>query len=448
VAIPLVILLAVLRPTSSPTPGALEQGEVYLQHKQYAAAETALKRAIEADPGSARAHGNLALALLAQRKTKEAVAEARLAVAFGPDSAEAHYIFGLTLSADGHPIDAARQYEQAVALKPGEAGPQAALAAAYAAVEDPRTRAAYECLSALRPKDFRPRADLADYLWRTAKLEDGNTVMVEAIAAFPSEPGLPARYGRALAQQERLLDAAAALEAARQLGATDASSMALLAKVYEEAGRVADAQGVLADAVAIHPDDAALAHDLGRLWLAEGRVDEAFTLLERAATAVPGSAEYALDYGRALEARGNLEQAEAAYRSAVRLSPNLPRAHYALGRLLQREGKKDEAERELAAHHALYERARQIVAANTAADARASLAWSELNAGRASQALQLFQALPESPDSLKGQALACQRLGRHAEAVQALEKARSLSPEDGRLEILLVAEKSQAEAAR
>jgi tetratricopeptide (TPR) repeat protein len=56
----------------------------------------------------------------------------------------------------------------------------------------------------------------------------------------------------------------------------------------------------------------------------------------------------------------------------------------------------------------------------------------------------MFQALPESADSLAGSAEALSRLGRHAEALRALEKARDLAPEDRHIEALLAAERSRA----
>ena len=437
------LLTALLAPDPTPTQGPLERGELYLQHKQYAKAEAALEAAVAADPTSARAHGNLALALLPQHKIREAVAEARLAAAFGPESAEARYIYGLALSADGKPVEAAREYERAVALKPGEPGPLAALAASYAAAEDPRTAGTYEKLIALKPADARYRADYVEYLWRIQKLDEADAAMRAAIAAFPSNPDLPLRYGRALAQQERFADAAAALETARKLGVTDAATLALLASVYERAGQNDAARAALAAAVAAHPGEIALEHDLGRLWLADGKVAEAFPHLEKAVLAQPGNAAYQLDYGRALESQGKLEAAEQAYRRAVALSPNLPRAHYALGRLLQREGKKEEAERELAIHHSLYEKGRQLVSAADVRDSATALAWAELNQGRAAQALIRFTALPPSAEALRGQALALQRLGRHADAVRVLERASALAPDDARIELLLVTERSR-----
>lgn len=440
-------LIASVAAAAPPTPDELTRAEGLLGRKDYAGAEALLRQVIGSEPGNARAHGNLALALLPQKKVREAVAEGRLAAAFGPRSPEARYIYGMTLMADGRPLEAAREYEQAVALKPGEPGPLSALAGAYAAAEDARAVETYEKLIVLRPKDPRVRAQLAEYLWRAEKTSEGNAVMERAVAAFPSDADLVLRYGRALAQQERFVDAAAALETARRLQSIDAATFGLLAEAYRWANQVESARSALAAGIAAFPDDASLQHELGRLWLADGKPDVALPYLERAVRERPGAGDFQLDYGRAMEASGDLEGAEAAYRRAIQNSPQLPGAHFALGRLLQRKGKKEEAERELATHRALYERALQIVAQAQVNGSVTSLAWTELNAGKAAEALARFKALPESPDSLRGQALALQRLGRHAEAVGTLERARTLAPEDARLGLMLATERSRAAQA-
>src|SRR5262249_55278643 len=183
------------------------------------------------------------------------------------------------------------------------------------------------------------------------------------------------RGRRALARPAGCADAAEPLEAARHLGADDAATLALLADVYERAGRVEEARATLGAAVTRYPGDPALAHALGRLWLADGKTEAAYPQLENAALARPSAAADQLDSGRVLEASGRMADAEAAYRRAITLSPNLPAAHYALGRLLQREDRKEEAQKELATHHALYERGRRLVAAADVQDAETSLAW-------------------------------------------------------------------------
>ena len=433
--------------TPVPTPGPLERGEKLLAARQYEKATTQLRKAIEADPTSARAHGDLALALMALQKNREAVDAARLAAAFGPQLPEARYIYGLALAANGRPVEAARELEKAVALKPGEAAPLLALAAAYAAAEDQRAAATYEKLVALRPADVKVRADFADYLWRIDKNAEGNRVAEQAIAAFPSNAELLIRYAQALLLQERALDAAQALEKARTLGSRSALTFALLAAADEQAGNAEAARAVLEAGIETYPNDASLRQNLGRLWLAEGQAAKALPQLEEAARLNPRGVQVLLDLGRALETLGRLDEAEAAYRRAIVLAPNTPRAHYALGRLFQRQGKSAEAQRELEIHHKLYERSREAIAHYDVESAEMAYAWAEWHKGNAGVALARFQALPETPETLRGAALALARLERHAEAVAALERAKALAPDDGRIELLLVTERAQSQVA-
>ena len=137
--------------------------------------------------------------------------------------------------------------------------------------------------------------------------------------------------------------------------------------------------------------------------------------------------------------------AEAEYRRAVELSPNLPGAHYALGRLLQREGKKEEADRELATHHDLYERALHAVSASNAQKASAALAWKELEAGKASEALTRFRVPAREPrlPSGSGPGPLPPAAATRRPFVRSRRPAQ-LAPDDHRIELLLVTERSRA----
>ncbi len=430
--------------TPGPDSFALTQAEALLERRDYRGAEIALRKILEADPSNARAHGNLALALLEQKRLPEAIDEGRLAAAFAPDLPEARYIYGMTLSRGGRPVDAAREFEKAVAGRPDSPGLLGALAAAYAATGDDRTVATYTRLIALKPDDRRAYVELSEYLWRIDRHAEGNRVIADARKAFPEDRDVALRQGRAFVHQDLAVDAVAALEAARRLGAGDAATFELLASAYARTNTPGAARGALEAGIAAHPDDAALRHDLGRLLLSEGMSAEALPQLEKAAASPGATAAMALDLGRALEALGRPAEAEAAFRSAIRLSPGLAGAHFALGRLLQRQGRKDEAERELAAHRDLYEKGLQRVAAADARSAELNHAWAELNHGNAVSSLARFQALPETAEVLRGRALALSRMGKHRDAAASIARALELAPGDPRLELLLVTERSRA----
>jgi len=208
-------------PPSDPLrPDPIQSAEKLLEKRDYRGAELAFREILKTEPSNARAHGNLALALLEQKKTREAIDEARLAAAFGPDQPEARYIYGWALLEGGRPEEAARELEKAVAARPNAAPALSALADAYAATKDPRAPEAREKLILLEPGNAGHRAALAELYWRDAKSADGNRIAEEAIAAIPANADLQIRYGRALVQQGRFLDGVKHLEAARALGAS------------------------------------------------------------------------------------------------------------------------------------------------------------------------------------------------------------------------------------
>jgi predicted Zn-dependent protease len=439
-------LLAAVLAAASPDP--LADAERILQKRDYRGAELAFREILKTDPSNARAHGNLALALLGQKKSREAIDEARLAAAFGPKQPEARYIYGRALLEGGRPQEAARELEVAVAARPDSAPAVATLAAAYGASGDPRAAPLREKLIALEPKVPAHRAALAELYWGEERFADGNRVAEEAIVVFPKDSDLRVRYGRAMLQQMRFLDSAAQIEEARRLGVTTEASLLLLASAYREGGRADDAEGVLTVAIREYPSSAAVRGDYGRLLLASGRPEDALTQLQEASRIDARDASLALDLGLALETVGRLEEAEAAYRRAVALSPRSARGHYALGRLLMKRGQRAEAEKELAAHRELYDRALARISSSQAQAAEIDMAKSQLRQGKAEHALSLFRKLPESADSLVGAAEALSRLGRHAEAIRTLEEARALAPDDKRIDPLLAAERSRAAEPR
>ncbi|HEY3205260.1 MAG TPA: tetratricopeptide repeat protein [Thermoanaerobaculia bacterium] len=421
------------------------QAEKLLARKEYAAAERLLRETLEADPTSARAHGNLALALLPQRKLREAVDEGRLAAAFGPGSGEARYIYGLALKADGRPLEAAREFERAVALKPGEPAPLEALAEAYAAAEDDRAAEAYERLIGLEPERPALRISFVDYLWRAGETKRGNEAAAAALEHFPQSIELHALYGRALFDQERFVDASAELARARELGDRDAGTLSLLGNALWQSGRIDAAREILEGAVREHPQAMSLHQDLGRFLLSQGQSEAALPPLAEVARAKPRDAAAQLDLGRACEGAARLPEAEAAYRQAVSLAPQLSAPRYALGRLLVRQGRREEGQKELAVYQSLYTLAERRIFESESRRGEALLAWSELRAGKPAEALKHFESLPESADSLTGQAAALSHLKRHREAVEVLERARTLRPDSPKIQAMLAAERAHAE---
>ncbi|MEP6994396.1 MAG: tetratricopeptide repeat protein [Acidobacteriota bacterium] len=442
------LLFAFILAASPANQDELARAEKLLEQRNFAAAETILREIAKSEPSNSRAQGNLVLALLPQGKLREAVDAGRLAAAFGPRSAEARFIYGLALRAAGRNLEAAREFEKALSLKPEELGPLEALADSYAASGDERATAVYERLLAREPGRRDLRLGFAEHLWSLGNNGRGGQIAAAALEDFPDFGQLRVRYGRALFDEQRFLDAAQQLSRARDLGVGDAATLGLLGNALWQAGRIEEARLALETAVRAYPDAPNLHRDLGRLLLSQGEGDAALIPLEAAARLSPRDASASFDLGRAREAVGRLAEAEEAYTKAKSLSPGLASPRYALGRLLVRQGRREEGEVELAVYRTLYARAAQLQFETESRRSEILLAESELSQGRAAAALARLESLPEGVDVLTGRARALSRLNRHREAIQTLERARELQPDELRIQALLAAERARAQEKR
>jgi len=425
---------------------ALELGEKLLSKRDLPGAEVFFRQAIRKEPGSWRAHAGLFMSLQFQHKAEEALAEGDCAVSLAPDNVDLRVGYAQALQSAQRPLEAARHFERAVVAMPGKPLPLRGLARSYALAEDPHATAAYEEFLGLFPEDVGARLGFADYLFKTGQEYRGNHIMSEVVSIAPFNAELHVRYGEVLFGQQRFLDAVEELRQARQLASKSYPALYLLGNALWQAGKTGEAIEALEEAVSVKPDKAEAQHDLGKLLTASGEPGKAIPYLEKA-TQLRSDAGAWLDLGRAYEAAGRLPEAEQSYRKAVTLAPNLsPR--YSLGRLLVREGKRAEGQTELTLYRQAYDKAARAVFESYSRHAEMELALSELNQGNASAALARYKSLPETPDSLMGQAKALSRLDRHAEAVSVLERASLLAPENRSVQTMLTAERQRLEEAR
>jgi Flp pilus assembly protein TadD len=170
--------------------------------------------------------------------------------------------------------------------------------------------------------------------------------------------------------------------------------------------------------------------ELGRILFWTGRAGAAIPHLEAAVLARPRSDGLLLIIGRAYAAEGRFDDAERSFRAAVALDGENSVSRIALGQLLAREGKADEAAREIAVGKDLYEKEKKLQFERISRKVQMNLARENLQHGKPSEALARFEKMPPDSDVLEGRAAALSRLGRHEEAIRALEKACSLDPEN------------------
>ena len=129
------------------------------------------REAIRLKPDDADTHYNLGIALKAQGKLTEAVAEYRTAIRLEPNHANAHCNLGLALADQGKLAEAIAEYREAIRLKPDH--PEALNSLAWALVVSPK----------------RPRQDYDEGLVHARKAvelapKDGNTSNTLALAEY------------------------------------------------------------------------------------------------------------------------------------------------------------------------------------------------------------------------------------------------------------------------
>ena len=296
-------------------------------------------------------------------------------------------------------------------------------ARALAQAGDPRAAAAYERAIAAAPRNLPLRVEFADYLWRTGERDRGNEQMEAVIRIAPEQPQLKAHYGANLAAQGRFVQAAEQLEAALKGGFDNANVLYYLGSVLWETGRLDEAAERLRQAVEKDPKKIAAHHRLGRLLIFQGKPALAAAELSRAAELDPSSVEVLLDLGRAQEAMGETARAEASYRRALELGPDVPLAHYVLGTLLARTSRRGEAAEHIAVYRRAFQSDQEERFRSGARQAELNLGWTELKKNRHERALAQFRRHPDDVEALRGAAQALSALGRHEEAVRALERA-------------------------
>lgn len=382
-----------------------------------------------------------ARALLGSGHAAEALPHARRAAELDPKNPDAQMLFGYALLGTGDLEEATGAFDRALALAPGLLDARAGLAQTYGFLGDSRAEQEFAAVLKAAPGQPRYHKAYAEYLWGKRESVRGNREMDKALELAPAAAGLRLEYGMELHAQGRFVDAARELARARKDGAVDPLLLYDLGSAELENGNFPAAERWLKEAVAEAPGNPAPRQILGVVYLLTGRPAQARQEFEAGAAADPSSAGMQLDLGRAAEAVGDLAAAEAAYRRALTLSPGLYRVHYLLGALLSRQHRTDEAKAEMALHEKAYQEEQARVYREGSLRVELNLGWTELQQGHFEAALAQFARHPDQVEALRGASEALSRMGRHAEAVAALEKALVLTPEDRTLRYAIARER-------
>ncbi len=380
--------------------GAAEVGRLLLEHKEVAAAERWLSRAVVRWPGDAASWRRLAAAQELQREDRTASASWEKALALDPDDLSALSALGRLALAAGDPASARAYHRQLLAIAPDDA--------------DARVEVAFTWLDAHRPAEG---LALLDEAGDPVQGGDGRV----AFARGSLLQGLR-RWAEAAAEFGRVPPADEAFPSAR---ANQAWSLAHL-------GETSEALSALAPALAARPRDVRLETMRAYVLTRAGRGAEAAALLEkeiaerRPGEPAEGLADLYEALGSSLARAGRMPEALAAVRRGLAAKPGDETLRYALGTLLDDAGDPEAAVAQM----------RELLRADPDhADAMNFIAYSEAERGVSlDEAERLVRrALALRPDNgafLDTLGVIQLRRGDLATAVPTLERADALAGPD------------------
>jgi tetratricopeptide (TPR) repeat protein len=189
-----------LRPADPVAPQAwLLLADALMASQQPAAAEQALRNALEMAPQYTDAHGALADVLLRQGRHAEAIAAYRSYLAAMPGNAAAHHSLGLALQMSGQATGALAEFAQAVSLEPRNAEFRMSLGTALASggrLAD--AIAEYRRALALSPSHPRLMSALALALADTGARDEALALFRRALQIAPDDQAIRQDYATAI----------------------------------------------------------------------------------------------------------------------------------------------------------------------------------------------------------------------------------------------------------
>ena len=258
------------------------------RNRDYRDAVTIWTDTVTKYPQSARAHENLAVALLRLGHPAEADHHFARAVALQPGYVTAHYDWGAALLDQGRVQEAIAELQTAVRLAPEHADAQ---------------------------------VNLGNALVRAQRAAEA---IPHYAAALRLRPAADAHYdlGLALVGSGRAGEAAGEFQAALQLDPNLPEAHYQLARLADAAGQLADAERHYTETLRLASDHAPAHVGLGLLLARSGRLEPAAGHFRAVLRLQPANADAHANLGNVLLLQGRAREAIACYENALRLRPD------------------------------------------------------------------------------------------------------------------------------
>jgi len=416
--------------------------EAQTRQKHYEQALTNLATLEKMAPGQPGPHYLHAVVLYQQGHLDEATAQLQQVLKAAPDSAPAQMLMGAVNYAQGNYGQAEMYLSNVMGLDRKNEGARKLLALTY--YREGRSAQALNMLRPVIPAQATD-AELLAQLQRAAAEgagmppKPGTETVTPGAAAVANAASAGTPSGKAFAAAEKALagnDSAEAIRLLKAMPAGDAGVEAqratMLTIAYVRNRQPEESVKIAADYAAKHPEQSAAHLLYGTALVAAGKRKEARAQYDKAIRIDPKNTAALMSLGSLDSVEGHYKDAESRYGAVLKQDSHNAAAMVALGKLAVIQGNKAEAIKQF----------RQAIAAQPkSAEAYVELVLVYSQNGQfddaAGVAKQLADALPDNPAALNAFGAAELNAGRHAEALQPLEKAVKLAPESALFRINL-----------
>jgi len=415
--------------------------EAQTRQKQYEQALSNLATLEKMAPGQPGPHYLHAVVLYQQGHLDEATAQLQQVLKAAPDSAPAQMLMGAVNYAQGNYGQAEMYLSNVMGVDKENEGARKLLALTY--YREGRSTQALNMLRPMVPTQATD-AELLAQLQRAASKGAGmppkpGTEAVTGVPAVANAASAGTPSGKAFAAAEKALAANDSAEAIRLLKAmpagdagVEAQRTTMLTIAYVHDRHPEEAVKTAAAYAAKHPKQSSAHLLYGTALVAAGKRDDARAQYDEAIRIDPKNTAALMSLGSLDSVEGHYEDAKKNYGAVLKQDPHDAAAMVALGKVAAIQGHKAEAIKQF----------RQAIAAQP----KSAVAYVELvlvysQNGQfddaAGVAKQLADALPDNPAALNAFGAAELNAGRHAQALQPLEKAVNLAPQSALFRINL-----------
>ena len=450
-------------PTATPIPLAewVAEGDAASQRSDFAGAEAAYKRAIDADPKYAPAYIALSRVYGWQiGRQDEALTPAQKAVELAPENAAAWAALAEVYVGRSNPVEAVQAAEKAAKLAPDNADVQAALAQAYLMDRqyDPAYKAAVQAVK-LAPQSANAHFVLSDVHWARADFARARAAMERAVSLWPRFAPGQAALGMMLVQlqlyeqgqkqfeeaqkiipdypvallglarmrlMQRQYDQAQTLvEKAAQLAPKSLSPLILWSEIYLQQEEYEKAQIKAQAATRLGTDTWPAQLELGFVRLQSGDCESAASIFQTLSGEQPRFALARVGHGWAKFCQGDTTRALELARQATDLEPYNPEVHTLLAILYRSQERWEEADQSFA---------KAVQCSPVGAGLQVELGQTYMTQGQYGPAEAQFQLAarldPQAESAISGQCIVYLAQNKTAKALTSCEQAWKMQPKN------------------